>query len=128
MAALENDLEPLPYQVEVREYLKSRERELWSWFASAQAKADYTETAFKGLSFAEKDQELGPQAFSKGPPMLTQLTQRISDATFVCRPAPVCRSVFTEKKRYKNQVRPTLNRKELTPQFGVSICALDKWM
>jgi hypothetical protein len=27
----------------VREYLKSRERELWNWFASAQAKADYTE-------------------------------------------------------------------------------------
>jgi hypothetical protein len=36
-------LEPLPYQIELRDYLKSKERELWSWFASAQAKADYTE-------------------------------------------------------------------------------------
>ena len=36
-------LEPLPYHVELRDYLKSRERELWNWFASAQAKADYTE-------------------------------------------------------------------------------------
>ena len=39
----ENILEPLPYHVELRDYLKSEERELWNWFASAQAKADYTE-------------------------------------------------------------------------------------
>ena len=38
-----NVLEPLPYQVELRDYLKSEERELWNWFASAKAKADYTE-------------------------------------------------------------------------------------
>lgn len=37
-------LEPLPYHVELRDYLKSRERELWSWFASARAQADYTES------------------------------------------------------------------------------------
>ncbi len=41
--ALEHKLEPLPYHVELRDYLKSQERELWQWFASAQAKADYTE-------------------------------------------------------------------------------------
>jgi hypothetical protein len=39
----ENILEPLSYHVELRDYLKSHERELWNWFASAQAKADYTE-------------------------------------------------------------------------------------
>ncbi|HUA66092.1 MAG TPA: M48 family metalloprotease [Alphaproteobacteria bacterium] len=39
----ETILEPLPYHLELRDYLKSRERELWNWFASAQAKADYTE-------------------------------------------------------------------------------------
>lgn len=39
----EQNLEPLPYHVELRDYLKSHERELWNWFASAQAKADYTE-------------------------------------------------------------------------------------
>lgn len=43
MTALEQNLEPLPYHFEAREYLKSRERELWDWFASAQARADYTE-------------------------------------------------------------------------------------
>jgi hypothetical protein len=43
VTTLENHLEPLPYHLEVREYLKSRERELWKWFASAQAKANYTE-------------------------------------------------------------------------------------
>jgi hypothetical protein len=37
------NLEPLPYQIELRAYLKANERELWNWFASAQAKADYTE-------------------------------------------------------------------------------------
>src|SRR5205814_5452318 len=39
----EKILEPLPYHIELRDYLKSEERELWNWFASAQAKADYTE-------------------------------------------------------------------------------------
>ena len=39
----EPKLEPLPYHVELRDYLKSRERELWNWFASARAQADYTE-------------------------------------------------------------------------------------
>lgn len=43
MDALGHILEPLPYHVEVRDFLKSREHELWRWFASAQAKADYTE-------------------------------------------------------------------------------------
>ncbi|HSU54238.1 MAG TPA: M48 family metalloprotease [Candidatus Dormibacteraeota bacterium] len=36
-------LEPLPYHLELRDYLKSEERELWNWFASAKAKADYAE-------------------------------------------------------------------------------------
>jgi hypothetical protein len=39
----EHILEPLTYHLELRDYLKSEERELWNWFASAQAKADYTE-------------------------------------------------------------------------------------
>jgi predicted SprT family Zn-dependent metalloprotease len=43
VTALEQNLEPLPYHLEVRDYLKSRERELWNWFASAQAKANYTD-------------------------------------------------------------------------------------
>ncbi|HYG36374.1 MAG TPA: M48 family metalloprotease [Clostridia bacterium] len=43
MAALEQYLEPLPFHVEARDYLKSHERELWNWFASAQEKANYTE-------------------------------------------------------------------------------------
>src|ERR1700761_362714 len=39
----EYSLGPLPYHLELRDYLKSEERELWNWFSSAQAKADYTE-------------------------------------------------------------------------------------
>src|SRR5258708_31019994 len=41
--ALKHELKPLPYHVELRDYLKSHERDLWNWFASARAKADYTE-------------------------------------------------------------------------------------
>src|SRR5882724_8216289 len=37
-------LEPLAYHVELRDYLKTQERELWKWFASARAQADYTES------------------------------------------------------------------------------------
>jgi hypothetical protein len=36
-------LEPLAYHVELRDYLKSQERALWDWFASAQSRADYTQ-------------------------------------------------------------------------------------
>src|ERR1051326_7807919 len=39
----EYTLDPLPYHLELRDYLKSEERELWNWFSSAQAKADYTQ-------------------------------------------------------------------------------------
>ena len=39
----ERILEPLPYHLELRDYLKSEERALWNWFSSAQSKADYTE-------------------------------------------------------------------------------------
>ena len=41
--ALEHTLEPLAYHIELRDFLKSQERDLWSWFASARAQADYTE-------------------------------------------------------------------------------------
>lgn len=37
-------LPPLPYHVELRDYLKTRERALWDWFSSARARADYAES------------------------------------------------------------------------------------
>jgi Peptidase family M48 len=42
-------LAPLPYHVELRDYLKSNERELWHWFASAEAQANFTESLRQGL-------------------------------------------------------------------------------
>ena len=33
----------MPYHVELRDYLKSAERELWKWFSSGQTKAEFTE-------------------------------------------------------------------------------------
>lgn len=43
MAQPDNILEPLPYHIDVKDYLTTHETELWHWFASARAKADYTE-------------------------------------------------------------------------------------
>ncbi|HEV2692566.1 MAG TPA: M48 family metalloprotease [Verrucomicrobiae bacterium] len=43
MESTQQPLEPLAYHVELRDYLKTQERELWNWFASARAQADYTE-------------------------------------------------------------------------------------
>jgi len=37
-------LQPLAYQRELKEYLKTHERELWDWFSSSQARLNYTET------------------------------------------------------------------------------------
>lgn len=37
-------LTPTEYHLEVREYLKTQERELWDWFASAEARANYAES------------------------------------------------------------------------------------
>src|SRR3954467_11640367 len=37
-------LAPLPYHCALRDYFKTREPELWEWFASAQAQTNYTET------------------------------------------------------------------------------------
>jgi len=42
-------LEPLPYHRDLRDYLKTQERELWDWFASAKAKEQYTENLRLGL-------------------------------------------------------------------------------
>src|SRR5882672_162888 len=36
-------LEPTPYHRALVDYLRSQEQELWKWFASAQAKKEYTE-------------------------------------------------------------------------------------
>lgn len=43
MCRVSEPLDPLLYHVELRDYLKSHERELWNWFASARAQADYTQ-------------------------------------------------------------------------------------
>ncbi len=37
-------LKPLPYHRALVDYLRSEERDLWNWFSSTQAKADYTQT------------------------------------------------------------------------------------
>lgn len=42
VSGLPRSLTPLPYHLELRDYLKSQERDLWRWFASARARADYT--------------------------------------------------------------------------------------
>lgn len=67
VATLQQYLEPLPYHVEVREYLKSRERELWDWFASAEAKANYRESLRLALlkSTYRLDLESHPELYAQ---------------------------------------------------------------
>jgi hypothetical protein len=61
----EHILEPLPYHVELRDYLKSQERELWNWFASAPAQADYTDNLRMSLlkSTYRLDAESHPELY-----------------------------------------------------------------
>lgn len=42
-------LAPTPYHREIRDYLRSHERELWNWFANAQAKERYADQLRLGL-------------------------------------------------------------------------------
>lgn len=44
MQARSESLLPLPYHVQLRDYLKERESALWKWFSSAQARVEYTES------------------------------------------------------------------------------------
>ncbi len=44
-----DQLAPLEYHVELRDYLKANERDLWNWFASAEAKADFTDNLRRDL-------------------------------------------------------------------------------
>ena len=63
--AIDQNLAPLPYHVELRDYLKSSERELWSWFASAEAQLDFTEKLRLALlkSTYRLDSESHPDLF-----------------------------------------------------------------
>lgn len=42
-------LQPLTYHVELRDYLKIQERDLWDWFSSAEARANYAESLHSEL-------------------------------------------------------------------------------
>ena len=44
MQASSESLLALPYHVQLRDYLKEQESALWTWFSSAQAKMEYTES------------------------------------------------------------------------------------
>jgi hypothetical protein len=68
-------LAPLAYHVELRDYLKSNERELWNWFASAQAQADYTENLRLELlkSTYRLDQEGHPDLYQAAAAVKTRL-------------------------------------------------------
>ena len=50
---------PLPYHVELRDYLKTREPALWDWFSSARARADYAESL--RLELLKTAYRLGPE-------------------------------------------------------------------
>lgn len=68
MGNTSHNLDPFPYHVELRDHLKSREPDLWRWFASAQAQADYTESL--RLELLKSTYRLDPE----GHPELSQAT------------------------------------------------------
>lgn len=53
-------LSPLPYHREIRDYLKSEERELWRWFVAARAKENYAEDL--RLSLLKSTYRLTPES------------------------------------------------------------------
>ncbi len=64
--SVEEQLAPLNYHVELRDYLKANERDLWNWFASAEARADFTENLRRDLlkSTYRLDQEGHPDLYT----------------------------------------------------------------
>ncbi|MFT5412762.1 MAG: hypothetical protein ACI9NC_005514, partial [Verrucomicrobiales bacterium] len=36
-------LQPLPYHLRLRDFLKGNHREVWDWFSSAEAESDYSD-------------------------------------------------------------------------------------
>lgn len=53
-------LAPLPYHREIRDYLKSQEKELWQWFVSARAQENYAEDL--RLSLLKSTYRLTPES------------------------------------------------------------------
>jgi hypothetical protein len=68
-------LAPLPYHLELRDYLKSHEVELWNWFASAKAKADYTENL--RLQLLKSTYRLDPEGHPELYQSLEEAKQRL---------------------------------------------------
>lgn len=55
----EQNLEPLPNHVELRDCLNSHEQELWTWFASARATADCMESLRQATDMPAKAEASG---------------------------------------------------------------------
>ena len=74
MAVTATKLEPTPYHRAIVDYLRSQEQELWRWFASAQAKKEYTEAL--RLALLKATYRLDAQ----GHPELAQATEEAKAA------------------------------------------------
>jgi hypothetical protein len=61
-AQLPTILQPLPYQIELRDYFRSEETALWNWFSSAQAQTDYAESLH--LDLLKSTYRLDPETHS----------------------------------------------------------------
>src|SRR2546425_7517102 len=96
MDVLEQNLEPLPYHFDLRDYLKSEERELWNWFASARAKADYTENL--RLELLKSTYRLDPDAHPE-----------------------LYRSVEEAKARLQLEIPVTLYQAQNSPQLNATL-------
>jgi hypothetical protein len=74
MPILAEQLTPLPYHTELRDYLKSQERDLWSYFASAKARTEFTEKI--RVDLLKSAYRLDPDAHAD----LATIAQEVKDA------------------------------------------------
>jgi hypothetical protein len=127
-------LDPLPYHVELRDYLKSRERELWNWFASARARADYTENLRMELlkSTYRLDAEGHPELYQGVAEAKTRLQLDIPVTLYQAQnsPAPNAALYFIPNEGhivFSGPVLTLLNGNELKSVIGHELAHYHLW-
>ena len=134
MDASQHNLEPLPYHVEVRDYLKSQERDLWNWFASARAQADYTENVRMELlkSTYRLDPEGHPELYKGVEEAKARLNLDIPVTLYQAQQSPQLNAAlfFIPDEGhvvFSGQVLTLLNAEELKSVIGHELAHYHLW-
>jgi hypothetical protein len=127
-------LEPLPYHLELRDYLKSEERELWNWFSSAQAKADYTENLRLELlkSTYRLDADAHPQLYQSVNEAKTRLRLDIPVTLYQAQNSPQLNALLFHIPGqghivFSGPILTLLNAEELKSVIGHELAHYHLW-